>query len=43
MVVYLRHLPPVKHQTPEPTTTANTLPAGVVERDYAFKDYGIAQ
>jgi len=43
VVVYLRHLPPVKHQTPEPTTTANTLSAGAVERDYAFKDYGIAQ
>ena len=43
VVVYLRHLPPVKHQTPEPTTTENTLPAGAVERDYAFKDYGTAQ
>ena len=43
VVVYLRHLPPVKHQTPEPTTTENALPAGAVERDYAFKDYGTAQ
>ena len=43
VVVYLRHLPPVKHQTPEPTSTENTLASGVVERDYAFKDYGIAQ
>jgi mono/diheme cytochrome c family protein len=43
VVVYLRHLPPVKHQTPEPTTTENTLGSGAVERDYAFKDYGTAQ
>lgn len=40
VVVYLRHLPAVRHQIPEPTTTPSPLPAAAVERDYAFKDYG---
>ena len=40
VVVYLRHLPAVRHQIPEPTITPAALPTGAIERDYAFKDYG---
>ena len=40
VVVYLRHLKPVRHQIPDPTSTPAKLEPGVVERDYAFKDYG---
>ena len=41
VVVYLRHLKPVRHQIPEPTNVPADLGAGVIERDYAFKDYGV--
>jgi hypothetical protein len=41
VLVYLRHLPPVKHQIPEPTTDSVTLP-GALEQDYGLKDYGVA-
>jgi cytochrome c len=40
VVVYLRHLKPVRHQIPNPTNVPAPLEPGVVERDYAFKDYG---
>ncbi len=41
VVVYLRHLKPVRHQIPEPSAgNAITIP-GAVEQDYAGKDYGI--
>jgi cbb3-type cytochrome oxidase cytochrome c subunit len=40
VVVYLRHLKPVRHQIPEPVTAPTALGSGVIERDYAFKDYG---
>jgi len=40
VVVYLRHLPAVRHATPEPVKgNAITIP-GAVEVDYAGKDYG---
>ena len=39
VVVYLRHLKPVRHQIPNPTNVPAPLGPGVVERDYAFKDY----
>ena len=39
VVVYLRHLKPVRHNIPEPTQTPNTFEPGVIEVDYAFKDY----
>jgi mono/diheme cytochrome c family protein len=40
VVVYLRHLPPIRHATPEPVIgNAITLP-GAIEQDYAGKDYG---
>ena len=42
VVVYLRHLKPIAHQTPEPVPgNAITIP-GAVEQDYAGKDYGVA-
>jgi mono/diheme cytochrome c family protein len=41
VVVYLRHLKAVRHQTPEPATgNAITVPGGV-EQDYGGKDYGL--
>ena len=40
VVVYLRHLKPVRHQTPEPAPgNAITIP-GAIEQDYGGKDYG---
>ena len=40
VVVYLRHLKPVRHQIPEPVPgNALTIP-GAIEQDYAGKDYG---
>ncbi len=41
VVVYLRHLKPVRHKIPEPTQTPAKLDQGVVEKDYAFKDYAL--
>jgi hypothetical protein len=40
VVVYLRHLKPVRHQIPNATTMPAQLESGILERDYAFKDYG---
>jgi len=41
VVVYLRHLKPIRHSTPEPVPgNAITIP-GAIEQDYAGKDYGI--
>jgi hypothetical protein len=41
VVVYLRHLRPIRHQTPEPVPgNALTMP-GAFDQDYAGKDYGI--
>ena len=40
VVVYLRHLKPIRHRIPEPTPgNAITIP-GAIEQDYAGKDYG---
>ena len=42
VLVYLRHLKPVNHATPEPVAgNALTIP-GAVEQDYAGKDYGLS-
>lgn len=41
VVVYLRTLPPVRHEIPEPVTAPATLEPGVIERDYGMKDYGV--
>ncbi|HEV3139651.1 MAG TPA: c-type cytochrome [Vicinamibacterales bacterium] len=41
VLVYLRHLPAVRHATPEPVAgNAVTIP-GAVEQDYVGKDYGV--
>jgi hypothetical protein len=41
VVVYLRHVKPIRHQTPEPVYgNAVTIP-GAFEEDHAAKDYGI--
>ena len=41
VIVYLRHLPAVRHATPEPVAgNAITIP-GAIEQDYAGKDYGV--
>jgi len=43
VVVYLRHIPAIRHQIPEPVPgNAITIP-GAVEQDYAAKDYGIGE
>jgi mono/diheme cytochrome c family protein len=40
VVVYLRHLKPIRHPTPEPVRgSAITIP-GAIEQDYGGKDYG---
>lgn len=40
VVVYLRHLPAIRHATPEPVP-GNAIPiAGAIEVDYAARDYG---
>lgn len=42
VLVYLRHMKPVRHQIPEPQlgTSSVEIP-GAIERDYGFKDYGL--
>lgn len=41
VLVYLRHLRPVHHTTPEPVPgNALTIP-GALEQDYGFKDHGL--
>jgi mono/diheme cytochrome c family protein len=41
VVVYLRHLPAVRHQIPDPDFTPAIDEAGVIERGYGGKDYGL--
>ena len=41
VVVYLRHLPVIKHQTPEPVFGSAVAVPGTFEQDHAGKDYGI--
>ena len=43
VVVYLRSLPPVRHQIPEPVPGNAVAVRGAIEVDHAFKDYGIAR
>jgi hypothetical protein len=43
VVVYLRHIKPVRHQTPEPVPGNGLTIPGAVEQDYGFKDYGVTQ
>jgi hypothetical protein len=41
VVTYLRHLKPVRHQTPEPTLKPTRVMNGATEEAYAGKDYGV--
>ena len=41
VVVYLRHLPAVRHQIPDPVHAPADLFPGAVEQDYGVKDYGV--
>jgi hypothetical protein len=41
VVVYLRHLPAIRHQIPEPTNGGSLSRAGALEEDFAAKDYGV--
>jgi hypothetical protein len=41
VVVYLRHLKPVRHEIPEPAVKPTIVMNGAVEEAYAGKDYGV--
>ena len=41
VVVYLRHLPAVRHKIPDPSLVPVDLPPGAVEGIFGLKDYGI--
>jgi hypothetical protein len=41
VVVYLRHLKPVHQKIPDPAFAVEGLGTGVLQRDYAFKDYSV--
>jgi hypothetical protein len=41
VVVYLRHIPAVRHQIPEPIQAPAGLYPGAIEQDYGAKDYGV--
>ncbi|HEY2905914.1 MAG TPA: c-type cytochrome [Vicinamibacterales bacterium] len=41
VVVYLRHLRTIRHQTPEPVLGNAITTPGAFDQDYAAKDYGI--
>jgi len=41
VVVYLRHITPVRHQIPEPVPGSGITIPGAIEQDYGGKDYGI--
>jgi len=43
VVVYLRHVKPVRHRIPEPVAGSGITIAGSIEQDYAGKDYGIKE
>ena len=40
VVVYLRHLKPVRHRTPEPVRGNALDVPGAMEEDFGFKEYG---
>jgi len=40
VVVYLRHLKPIRHATPEPVPGNGITISGAIEQDYGGKDYG---
>ena len=43
VVVYLRHLKPIRHATPEPVPGNAITTPGAIEQDYAGKDYGTSK
>lgn len=43
VVVYLRSIPAIRHQTPEPVPGKAVTVPGAVEEDHAWKDYGIGE
>ena len=38
VLIYLRHIPAIKHKIPEPVLTPNNLDPGVVQRDITYRD-----
>ena len=43
VVVYLRHLKPIHHATPEPVRGRGITIPGAIEQDYGGKDYGTSK
>jgi hypothetical protein len=43
VLVYLRHLPPVRHAIPDPDHSHVAVPPGVLERAYAGRNYGVEE
>ena len=43
VVVYLRHLKPIHHVTPEPVRGRGITISGAIEQDYGGKDYGTSK
>jgi hypothetical protein len=43
VVVYLRHLPPIRHQTPEPVFGDAVAAHGAVEQESVWRDYGVGE
>jgi len=43
VVVYLRHLKPIHHVTPEPVRGRAITISGAIEQDYGGKDYGTSK
>ena len=41
VVVYLRHLPAIRHQIPDPDPTQPLVIPGVIEQGFAGRDYGV--
>jgi mono/diheme cytochrome c family protein len=41
VVVYLRHIKPIRHVTPEPVPCHAITVPGAIEQDYGGKDYGL--
>ena len=43
VLVYLRHVPAIRHQTPEPVFTNGIATPGAIEEDHAWRDYGTSE
>jgi hypothetical protein len=43
VLVYLRHLKPIHHVTPEPVRGRAISIPGAIEQDYGGKDYGTSK